>query len=141
MGVLDTSHEHREEIQNKYTIKPSGSEEYIVRTAAHDEDGNYIGGGGSTIVSGTKTLTTAGTAVRITATATPCKGVWVCADFLQGATITIGDSAVVGNASGIKGITLFPGSPPIFLAINDLSLLYIDSDTNGAKLAYNYITA
>lgn len=92
------------------------------------------------VVSGTKTVTTAGTAVRITATPTTIKGVWVNADIKQGAIITVGDASVVGNASGMRGVVLTPGNPPIFLAITDLSLLYVDSDTNGGKLAYLYTT-
>lgn len=94
----------------------------------------------STIVSGTKTVTTAGTAVQITATPTTIKGVWVCADLLAGTVVTVGDSSVVGNASGMRGVILTPGNPPIFLAINDLSILWVDAVSNGGKLAYFYTT-
>lgn len=92
------------------------------------------------VVSGTKTVATAGTAVQIIATPTTIKGVWVNADLLAGIVVTVGDSGVVGNASGMKGIILTPGNPPIFLAINDLSLLWVDSQSNGGKLAYFYTT-
>ncbi len=92
------------------------------------------------VVSGTKTVTNAGTAVRITATPTTIKGIWVNADLIAGIVVTVGDSSVVGNASGMKGIVLTPGNPPIFLAINALSLLWVDSQTNGGKLAYFYTT-
>ena len=95
---------------------------------------------GSAIVSGTKTVTTAGTAVRITATPTTIKGIWVNADLIAGIIVTVGDSAVVGNASGMKGVVLTPGNPPIFLPITDLSLLWVDSQTNGGKLSYLYLT-
>ena len=95
---------------------------------------------GTGIVSGTKTVTTAGTAVRITATPTTIKGIWVNADLIAGIIVTVGDSAVVGNASGMKGVVLTPGNPPIFLPITDLSLLWVDSQTNGGKLSYLYLT-
>lgn len=92
------------------------------------------------IVSGTKTVTTAGTAVRITATPTTIKGIWINADLLAGIVVVVGDSSVVGNASGMKGVVLTPGNQPIFLAINDLSLLWVDAQANGGKLAYLYTT-
>jgi len=95
---------------------------------------------GTAIISGTKTGTTAGTAVQITATPTTIKGVYVNADLLAGIVVTVGDSSVVGNASGMKGIILTPGNPPIFLPITDLSLLWVDSQSNGGKLAYTYLT-
>ena len=92
------------------------------------------------IVSGTKTVTTAGTAVQITATPTTIKGVWVCADLIAGIIVTVGDSAVVGNASGMRGLVLTPGNPPIFIPITDLSLLYVDAQANNGKLSYAYQT-
>ena len=88
------------------------------------------------VVSGTTTVTTAGTAVRITATPTTIKGVWVNADLLAGIVVTVGDASVVGNVSGMKGTVLTPGNPPIFIEITDLSLLYVDAQANGGKLAY-----
>jgi len=107
-----------------------------------DSSGNpiTIPSTGTGIVSGTKTVTTAGTAVQITATPTTIKGVWLNADLLAGIVVTVGDSAVVGNASGMKGVVLTPGNQPIFLAITDLSTLWVDAVSNGGKLAYAYIT-
>ena len=95
---------------------------------------------GSAIVSGTKTVTTAGTAVQVSAASVPIKGVWVCADILVGTIVTVGDSAVVGNVAGMKGLILTPGNAPIFLAISDLNLLWVDAQTNGGRLAYAYVT-
>ena len=94
----------------------------------------------STIVTGTKTVAAAGTAEQVTATSTAIKGVWVNADLIAGIIVTVGDSGVVGNASGMKGLVLTPGNPPIFLPINDLSLLWVDAQTSGGKLAYAYLT-
>lgn len=110
----------------------------IKRVCLFDSSGNEIisGGSASAIVSGTKTVTTAGTAVRITAAATPIKGVWLNADLLAGIVVTVGDSSVVGNASGMKGVVLTPGNQPIFLPVTDLSLLWVDAVSNGGKLAY-----
>ena len=112
------------------------------RVTPVDQSGNALSplGLNSAIVTGTKTVTTAGTAVRITAVSTPIKGIFVNADLLAGIVVTVGDSSVVGNASGMKGIVLTPGNPPIFLPINDLSLLYVDAVSNGGKLAYAALT-
>lgn len=92
----------------------------------------------TSIVSGTTTVAAAGTAQRITASSTPIKGVWLSADLIAGIVVVVGDSSVVGNASGMKGIVLTPGSPAIFLVVANLNLLYVDAQTNGGKLAYAY---
>lgn len=112
------------------------------RVTLFDSNGNELvpPSLGSAIVSGTKTVTTAGTAVQVTAVSTPIKGVWVCADILVGTIVTVGDSAVVGNVAGMKGLILTPGNVPIFLAISDLNLLWVDAQTNGGRLAYAYVT-
>lgn len=105
-----------------------------------DSSGNPVVIGGSTIVSGTATVTIAGTAVRLSITSVPIKGIWVNADLLAGVPVTVGDSAVVGNASGMKGIILPPGNPPIFLQVNDLNKIYVDAQSNGGKIAFLYFT-
>ena len=94
---------------------------------------------GTGIVTGTKTVTTAGTAVQITATPTTIKGVFLSADIIAAIVLSVGDSGVVANVTGQKGIILIPGNDPIFLAVNDLSLLWVDSQTNGGKLSYAYL--
>lgn len=109
-----------------------------------DTNGNQVNPGAiatpTTITSGTKTVTTAGTAVQITAVSTPIKGVWINADLLQGSVVAVGDSGVKANASGMKGLILTPGNPPIFLAISDLNLLWVDAQTNGGKLSFAYVS-
>lgn len=91
-------------------------------------------------VSGTKTVSVAGTAVQITATPTPCKGVWLSGDTVAGILLAVGDSAVKANASGQRGIIIIPGNDPVFLQVNDLSLLWVDAATSGGKLCYLYLT-
>lgn len=110
------------------------------RVVLYDSSGNEIPGNATTITSGTKTVATAGTAVQVTAVSTPIKGVFVCADLLAGIVVTVGDSSVVGNASGMKGIVLPPGNPPIFLPLTNLNLLWVDAQSNGGKLSYLYLT-
>lgn len=133
---------------DEYTERVDNSEHLQVGTVGMkqvtllDSNGNpiIIPSTATGVVSGTKTVTTAGTAVQITATPTTIKGVWVNADLLAGIVVTVGDSGVVGNVTGMKGVILTPGNQPIFLAITDLSLLWVDSVSNGGKLAYFYTT-
>lgn len=91
------------------------------------------------IVSGTKTVTTAGTALQVTSTFTPIGGVWLSADLGNTNPVVVGDSSVVAANSSQRGIVLVPGSQSIFLSINNLNLLYVDSQTNGDKLCYAYL--
>ena len=120
------------------TILLASNTKKALGVAMLDADGNQISPAASSIVTGTKTVTTAGTAVRITTVSTTIKGIWLSADILVGTIVTVGDSSVVGNASGMKGIILVPGNAPTFLAINDLNLLWVDAQSNGGKLSYAY---
>jgi len=97
-------------------------------------------GARNAIVSGTKTVTTAGTAVQITATATPCKEVWLSGDTGNSDLVVVGDSSVVAAAGTQQGIVIIPGNTSIRLQINDLSKLWVDSISNGDELCYAYLT-
>ena len=97
-----------------------------------------LGGTCGKIVTGTKTVTTAGTAVQVTTTQTPIGGVWVAAD-MGGGVIVVGDSSVKAANSSQRGVVLTPGNPSTFIPINDLSLLWADSQTSGDKLCYAYV--
>lgn len=143
LGLLPPTDEAVERLINAALLWIAAQQIGVLRVTQYDTSGNPItpgGGFASAIVTGTKTVTTAGTAVQVTATPTTIKGVWVNADLLAGTVVTVGDSAVVGNASGMKGLILTPGNPPIFLQITDLSLLWVDAQANGGRLAYCYLT-
>lgn len=142
-GLLPGTDENLERIFNAALLYIAAQNVAMLRVTQYDVSGLPItpgGGFSSTPVSGTKTVTTAGTAVQITAIATPIKGVWLNADLLAGAVVTVGDSAVVGNASGMRGVVLTPGNPPIFMQVTDLSSLWVDAQSNGGKLAYLALT-
>lgn len=131
---------HYEYIANQETID-IGSNNRAKRVILFDSNGNQIfSGAGSAIVSGTKTVASAGTAVQITAASTPCKGVWLSGDTVAGVLLAVGDSGVVANVTGQKGIIIIPGNDPIFLAVSNLNLLWVDAATSGGKLAYAYLT-
>lgn len=98
-----------------------------------------IGAAFGAIVDGTTTVTTSGTAVRITVTSTPIAGVWVAGDIGNTDTVVVGASTVVGNATAQRGIALEPAGNSIFIPINNLNLLYCDADTNGDKVIWCYL--
>ena len=95
-------------------------------------------GGYGTIVSFTKTITTAGTAERLIATATPCRKVWVMVATGQ-PKACVGGSTTLATAGSEAGIQLLPGNPAIPIDIDDLNKLYGDVLTNGGKICGVYL--
>lgn len=92
-----------------------------------------------TIVSGTKTVTTAGTAVRIIATSTPCRYVWLNGDLGNtGGVLAVGDSSVDAIEDQMQGLIIIGGNLPVRLEIDNLNKLWVDAQTNGDKLSYAY---
>lgn len=85
-----------------------------------------------TLKIGTTTVTSAGTAVQISATSVPCYAVYVQAHESNTSAITVGDSTVVAALSGRKGITLYPTNSQKFV-VSDLNMLYVDAITNSDK--------
>jgi len=85
------------------------------------------------IQSGNGTVTTAGTPVTLTATATEAKAVDIYNNN-NAAVLYVGGSSV----SSTKGIPLQP-SFTYRLQVTDLSLIHIDSDTNGATFTFTYM--
>lgn len=132
---------NEEYIGNQETLKVNSTNRQK-KVTLYDSSGNEVvmsvSSAGS-IVTGTVTVTTAGTAVQITAASTPCKGVWVSGDTVAGVLLSVGDSGVVANVSGQKGIIVIPGNNPVFIPVNNLNLLWVDAATNGGKLAYAYL--
>lgn len=99
-----------------------------------------IGSAYGKIVTGVVTVTTAGTAVRITSTSTPIAGVWVAADAQATASFfAVGDSNVNATLGSQQGIIVIPAQASIFIPVNDLSLLWVDADQNSGDLAYAYL--
>lgn len=95
----------------------------------------------ATITSGRKVVTTAGTAEVLVATSTPCYRIDVTAD--TGNTegpIAIGGSTVVAANGSQIGILIIPGNVPVTIYIDNLNKLYVDSQSNGDAICYNYYT-
>lgn len=91
--------------------------------------------GNPIVGSGSKTVTTAGTRVQLSAISVPCKKVTVQSMFANTGNMYLGDSTV----SSANGLVLYPGSATSFnVTPSNLNLLYIDSANNGEGVIYYY---
>ena len=90
------------------------------------------------IVAGNKTATALAT-TRITAESIPIGGVWVGADTGNTDVILVGNSSVLATQTNQAGIILFAGNPSIFIPINNLDLLYMQTIITGDRLCYAYL--
>jgi len=93
-----------------------------------------------TIGTFTKTVTTAGTRVQITSADTPCFKVQVCADLGNTNPVVVGDASVVAASGSMRGTVLVPGNDPVFIPVNNLNKLWVDSQTSGDKICGSYFS-
>lgn len=112
------------------------------RVVLYDANGNAITpvSAAASIVDGTTTVTTAGTAAQITAVSTPCKWVMIGADLGNSGNpeMAVGNSTVVAAYSSQRGIILIPGNEPTKIEVSNLNLLWVDARTNGNKVFWFY---
>jgi hypothetical protein len=87
---------------------------------------------------GSATVTTAGTAVPLISSPTPCISVAICAKTTNTGVIAVGGATVVASASTRRGIPLSPGDSVSF-DIADASQIYIDATVNGDGVTYTYV--
>lgn len=154
------------------TVIEVGDGEYrALHTLQVDEDGNILGGEDhpikteliydgdpvepltsigitppTTLVAAVKTVTTAGTGERITATSTPCQYVIISALPDNTGTVFVGGSDVdkdtmngipLTNPADSDGIKV-PSS--IIIPIDDLNKLYVDVTASGEGISYTVLT-
>jgi hypothetical protein len=86
-----------------------------------------------TISDGTTTISSAGTAVQLSATSTPCYRVIVTAHESNTGTVLVGASDVKAALSGRKGVSLYATQSQAF-NVNDLNLLWVDSTASSDKV-------
>ena len=82
---------------------------------------------------GNKNVTTAGTAVQLTTTSTPCKAVLIRAKAANTNNVYFGDSSVDNTYTYLSAYEWAS------IAVSDVSHVYIDSDTNGEGVTYSYL--
>jgi len=87
-----------------------------------------------TIADQRKTVTTAGTAVALAASAA-IRGVFVTAETDNTNIVTVGGSTVVGALATRRGIPLSAGDT-IFIPVDDVAKVYIDCITNGEGVTF-----
>jgi hypothetical protein len=104
------------------------------------------------LYSGRATVAAAGTKVALAATRTPASWITVVGDVSNTGTVYIGASNVTNASGGAKTYVGHPlvkpaaGAQPNFLNIRevggttiyDLSTIYVDADTNGDSVTFNY---
>jgi hypothetical protein len=98
-----------------------------------------IGSAFGSIVSGSTTIVTSGTAIRITSTSTPVPGVWVGSDEANAGLIVVGDVNVSGVSGSQQGIMVEPAGNSIFIPVNNLNLLWVDTSVNGGIATWAYV--
>ena len=99
-----------------------------------DDNGNFKVGQiilPSTIYNGQKTVTTAGTRVVLATTQTLVSGVTIKALSTNTGIIYVGNSTV-SSSNGFR----LSASAEIFIEIDNLATIYIDSSVNGEGISY-----
>jgi hypothetical protein len=96
-----------------------------------------IGHGG--VGDGTKTVTTAGTRVQLSASSVPCRRVWIQASSANTGVIVVGAVTCVAAEAGRRGRALWPTQGDWF-DVDDLNLLYLDATVNNQSANFYYET-
>jgi len=89
--------------------------------------------GNSTLASGSRTVTTAGTRVQLSPISVPCKKIIIQGGVNNGGWIYVGDSTV--SASNGYAIA---ASQSVTVTPDNLNLVWIDSANNGEGITYIY---
>jgi len=100
-----------------------------------------VGAAYGRIISGRSAkVVAAGTAIQVSTTSVAIAGVWLSGDTEgAGGALVVGDANVSAVEGAQQGIVIIPGNAPIFLPINNLNLLYVDSTANDGRLCYAYL--
>lgn len=89
------------------------------------------------IQDGRTVVATAGTAVQISTTSTPCRRITIQAETNNTGNIAVGASTVVAAVATARGVILAAGDA-VDVYINNLDKVYIDSTVNGDGVTYTY---
>jgi len=139
-SALETYLNQEAYLNNLKRISINSGTEYALGVSIVDASGNQVIpiGQPTTIVTIRKAVALAGTREQITAVATPCKKVVLCASLGNTNPVVVGDNAVVAANATQRGIVLVPGNDPITIEIDDVSDLWVDSITNGDVVCATY---
>jgi hypothetical protein len=105
-----------------------------------DESGAILSLGSTkqvtSITSGRKVVSSAGTAEPLVAASTSCKKVDIQAETDNTGVIAVGDSAVIASAATRTGVALAKGQF-YSIEIDDAAKIYLDTTVNGDGVTYN----
>lgn len=93
----------------------------------HDHD--------AVLVSGSKELTDAGTAVALSSTEVRVRKIYIS---VNGGLANVGSSDAVATSDSEVGITIYPGNTPLLFENVDLSAVYA-AGASGARLTWTYV--
>ena len=93
--------------------------------------------GANGVSGGTRTVTTAGTAVQLSVASVPCKRVFIQALSANTGVIAVGGSGVL--AASMNG-QYFYATQGDWFEVSNLNLIYIDASVNGEGVGYYYET-
>jgi hypothetical protein len=93
--------------------------------------------GYSNIGTGRKVVTTAGTAVALVSTNTPCRRVDITAETDNTNPVVVGDANVVAAIATRKGTPLAAGAT-LTIYVDDLSKVYLDAVTSTEGVTFTY---
>ena len=96
-----------------------------------------IGHGG--VADGTKTVTTAGTRVQLSATSVPCRRIWIQASSANTGVIVVGSGTCVAAEGTRRGLALWP-TQGNFFNVDNLNLIYLDATANNQSVNFYYET-
>ena len=91
-----------------------------------------------TIVSARTVVPNAATRVRLSTASVEIFRIDVSADLGNTNPMLLGSSDVVAASGSQKGVVLIPGNSPITVYIDNLNKLYVDAQTDGDAITYNY---
>jgi len=95
--------------------------------------------GHSAVSDGTRTVSSAGTRVQLSATSVACKRVFIQALDTNTGVIVVGSVTCVAAAATRRGLALY-GSQGQWFNVDNLNLLYLDATVGGEKVHYMYET-
>lgn len=89
------------------------------------------------INTGRKTVSSAGTAVRLVSSNTPCRKVEIQALPDNTDNVAIGDSNVLATSGSERGVILSPNGS-VTMYVSDLYALYVDAAVSSEGVSYTY---
>ena len=121
------------------SIQLRNSSDVTINPATEDTLATVASGSGipTTISNGRKTITSAGTAEKLTAGSVTAKRVIITALESNTGAVVIGGASVVASLASRQGVVLY-ATQSLELSIDDLTKIYLDVTVSGEGVTYLY---